>query len=124
MNYAENARARATSKSLKKHIEDANKPLVPPTSDGAAQVIPFPAPRSSTVRYALLRAEGEELRHAYREFSSITNRHRNQLERLGVAPDLIEADIAAMIDGFGIGGDEPASPAVTGHADRDTDLIA
>ena len=123
MNYAESARARATAKSLKKRIEDANKPIEP-TNDGTAEVIPFPAARSSTVRYALLRAEGEELRHAYREFCSITGKHRNRLTRLGVAPDLIEADFAAMIDGFGIGGDDKAAAPVTDQMPESGDLIA
>ena len=84
MNYAENNRARATSKSLKKRIEDANKPIEQ-TNDGGAEIVPFPAARSSLVRYALIRADGEELRLAYREFCSITNKHRNQLVKLGVA---------------------------------------
>lgn len=110
MNVAEHRRAMATSATLKKRIADANQP---PThvSEGVGELVPFPAARQAFVKDALRFVDSSEIKLAYRELVSVTRKHRNRLAKLGVAPDLIEADVNALIEAFGLDGDKaPTSP--------------
>ena len=68
----------------------------------------------SVVRYNADEAE--------RWLSSVVRRHRNKLRKFGVAEAKIEADVASLVEAFGLSTDKPAIHF--GIADDGADLIA
>ncbi len=103
MSTAEWQRVSAMSRAMRERIDKANQPPTP-TKQGTAEVIPFPVNRQRR----MVDAELKSVRHydndaAYRWLSRIAKQHGKRLTQLGVAPDRIEADVAALNAAFGIG---------------------
>jgi len=93
--------ARAVSAAVRKRIQEANEP--PKTThktDGA--VVPFPSARQSFVKRELQSVRDYDQVTAYKWLSGVVRRHRLALTKLGIAPDLIERNVAELSNALGL----------------------
>src|SRR5262249_38499413 len=105
MHPADYRRARQVADTLRLKIERANRPPPPaPTNDSGAVVIPFPASKQrGLVERELVGVRDWETAAAHKWLAGIVRRHERRLQKLGIAPDRIAADVAALEAAFGIG---------------------
>jgi hypothetical protein len=103
---SDHQRARQVSESLREKIERANRPPPTPTDDSGAVVIPFPASNQrGLVERELVGVRDWETAAAYKWLAGIVRRHERRLQKLGVAPDRIADDVAALEVAFGLASD-------------------
>jgi hypothetical protein len=68
-----------------------------------AEIIPFPAVRRQhQIKFALMSVREQPPDEQYRKLKSVARKHRARLVKLGVAPERIDADVAALEDAFGL----------------------
>jgi hypothetical protein len=95
-------RARQVSASLRDKIERANR-SPPPTPTSGALVIPFPASKQRTlVERELIGVRDWDTAVACKWLTQIVGRHKRRLQKLGIAADKIDADVADLQSAFGI----------------------
>jgi hypothetical protein len=71
----------------------------------SAEIIPFPIARQQhRVRRELISVSEYETSAAFRYLKSVVRKHRSRLEKLGVSPERIAADVRALEDALGLTG--------------------
>ena len=105
---ADYRRARQVEGALRDKIERANRPPTAPTKQSGA-VIPFPASKQrGLVERELVGVRDWEIAAAHEWLARIVRRHETRLRKLGVAADLIAADVRALESAFGLVSDDAA----------------
>jgi hypothetical protein len=84
-------------------IDCATRPPPPTPTDDSAVVIPFPASKQrGLVERELVGVRYWDTTAAVEWLMQVVRRHRARLAKLGIAPDLIDADVAALEAAFGL----------------------
>ena len=109
MSFAESRRASGTAAAMRERIQKAN--CRPPGSGSKerAMVLPFPAKaQRGFIDNELRSVRSYDDFAAHKWLTRVVRRHRTKLQKLNISPDRIEADVAALVEAFGIG--EVAAP--------------
>jgi hypothetical protein len=106
MSATEYRRIAATQSTVREKILAANEP--PQVSEqprGPATIVPFPADRCRRrIDLELKSCRDYTPDTAYRHLNNVVRKQRSRLRAIGVDPDLVEADVRALADAFGIKG--------------------